>query len=235
MTPAGQQYAEQVHALLIDCADFTGKQMKSNGSHSLTIACAAGTCTLWLGPRIRLFQAAYPDIKVRIIVHESVRNLSTATFDVAIYYFRESLLPYLAGEKIIDERVHAYCAPEYLDGAKLAPHMLLDKTLLVAEDQQLQWMQWCDWFKLCGVSTPKYQYATISNHYPILAQMATQGQGIVLGWEKMIDSLVHDGKLVKASDAYASYGGGYYVVWPTTRRQCMASRLFKEWVQSILT
>jgi DNA-binding CsgD family transcriptional regulator len=42
-TLAGQLYAEQVHALLIDCAEFTAKQMKSNEPHSRTIAYAGGT------------------------------------------------------------------------------------------------------------------------------------------------------------------------------------------------
>jgi LysR family glycine cleavage system transcriptional activator len=232
LTPVGQEYAEKVHGLLTDCADFTGRQMKSSGPRNLTIACAAGTSALWLAPRMHLFRAVHPEIRVRIIIQESVRTLSTAAFDVAMYYFKDALLQDLDGEKVIDENVHAYCSPAYLDGARLPPSALLGKTLLVAEDQQRQWLQWHDWFNLCGVADPKFQHTIASNHYPILAQMATQGQGIVLGWEKMIDPLVVAGKLVKASDACASYGGGYYVVWPITRRQSQPSRLFKEWVQS---
>jgi len=232
LTPGGQEYAEQVHGLLADCANFTGKHMKSSGPHSLTIACAAGTSALWLAPRIHRFRAKHPEIKIRVVIQESVRVLSMAVFDVAMYYFKDNLLPDLAGQKVIEERVRAYCSPDYLRGVKLAPAMLLKKTLLVAEDQQWQWLQWHDWFKLCGVSEPEFQHTITSNHYPILAQMATQGQGILLGWEKIIDPLVAAGKLVKASDACASYGGGYYIVWPTTRRQSVPSQLFNEWVRS---
>jgi DNA-binding transcriptional LysR family regulator len=46
----------------------------------------------------------------------------------------------------------------------------------------------------------------------------------------MIDACLSEGLLVRATQASASHGGGYYVVSPNDRSQNQAARLFTRWV-----
>jgi len=231
LTVVGQRYGEQINCLLSDCAGYTAELMKKQSDLVLTIACASGTANLWLAPRIANFRAMNPDISIRILVRESVVRLTADEFDVGIYYLRDDLPPGLSLQKIIDEKVFAFCSPAYLDRARLGPAELIDKMLLVADEQQRQWMSWHDWFALCGVKVSKLKNTLISNQYPILVQMAVAGQGILLGWDKMIDPLVDGGQLVKASDASASHGGGYYLVCPG-HHESPAVSIFSRWVEA---
>ncbi|CAJ2797722.1 gp58 [Burkholderia pseudomallei] len=231
LTRAGQQYADRVHAILADCVEATALVMKEQTPHSLTIACASGTATLFLADRIAEFSAEHPEVSVRILVREGVFNLNAAEFDIGVYYIRDVPPPGIAGTAIIAEDVHAYCAPTFLAGRRVPPQDLMEATLLVAEEQQRQWMGWRDWFRLTVGEIGFRPARTISaNSYPVLLQLALHGHGAILGWKHMITPLVESGKLVLASDAHASFGGAYQVIWPADRRDTPAVTMFREWL-----
>jgi LysR family transcriptional regulator, glycine cleavage system transcriptional activator len=230
LTMAGQQYAQRVHELLIDCAEFTADLMKDPGPRELTIACAAGTANLFLARRVASFCNAHPDVTVRILVRDGVLHLNPAEFDVGIYYIRELLPPGITGTKLIDEEVGAYCSPSYLQGRILAPHELLEQTLLVADEQQRQWMDWHTWLKLTGAEALRPKQTITANSYPLLLNLALEGQGIILGWDQMVTPLVEAGRLVKASHATATFGGAYHLLWPAERRDTAAVQAFKQWI-----
>lgn len=121
LTRAGQQYADRVHAILADCVEATALVMKEQTPHSLTIACASGTATLFLADRIAEFSAEHPEVSVRILVREGVFNLNAAEFDIGVYYIRDVPPPGIAGTAIVAEDVHAYCAPTFLAGRRVPP------------------------------------------------------------------------------------------------------------------
>lgn len=231
LTRAGQIFAQRVHDILSDCSQATAEVMKQQTPHSITIATASGTASLFLAAKIAKFTQEHPNIAIRIIVREAVFNLSPAEFDIGIYYIRDVPPPAMSGVPFISEVVKAYCAPDFLGKKRVTPQELMSHTLLVADEQQRQWMGWRDWLRLtCGETgfTPKRTITATS--YPLLVQLAVGGQGIILGWSQMIDSLVDSGQLVLACDASATYGGGYQLVWPTDRRDTPAVTTFREWL-----
>ncbi|WP_323118121.1 LysR substrate-binding domain-containing protein [Burkholderia alba] len=234
LTIAGQKYAQRTHELLIDCAEYTSSLMKDSGPNGLTIACAAGTADLFLTKRVSDFCSKHPEISVRILVRDGLVNLSTAEFDIGIYYIRDVMPAGMTGTKIIDEIVGAYCSPGYLGGQLLMPDELIEKTMLVADEQQRQWMNWHDWLRLTGAEAVRPKKTITANSYPLLLNLALHGQGIILGWDKMVTPLVDAGELARASDATASFGGAYHVLWPTDRRETIAVKTFKEWILASL-
>lgn len=230
LTITGQQYVEQIDKLLNHMSDVTRDVMKSDNPMSLTIACASGTASLWLAPRLPDFIHQNPNIKVRIIAREGVSNLAQSEYDVGIYYLRSNPPNGFDAQQIIKEKVHALCSPCYLGGQQLKPCELLNKTLLVADEPQRIWMTWIDWLSLCDVQNTKINHAITANKYLLLVQLAIQGQGLLLGWEGMIDPFIQQGLLVKASDASATLGGGYSLIWPIDRQKILPVRYFKKWV-----
>ncbi|MGG1946920.1 LysR substrate-binding domain-containing protein [Trinickia sp. NRRL B-1857] len=230
LTMAGQQYAQFVHEMLVDCSEYTAKLMKDPGPQELTIASASGTANMFLIQRVTSFSQAHPDITVRILVRDGLLHLNTSEFDVGVYYVRDVIPPGLAGTRIIEEEVGAYCTPSFLGGALLQPDELLEQTLLVADEQQRQWMGWHNWLKLTGAKSTRPKKTITCNSYPLLLNLALRGQGIILGWDKMITPHVTAGQLVRASEATATYGGAYHLLWPAERRDTPAVRAFKNWI-----
>jgi DNA-binding transcriptional LysR family regulator len=230
LTVAGQQYAEQVQRLLVACAEATEDVMKRKGHVELSVACSSGVAVLWLAPRLAAFRAQHPDYRVRLIVNDSLASLAGTDFDIALYYLREGAPSGLAARRLYDEEVFPVCAPSYLHGRKLAVADLPKETLLVLEDAQRQWMSWPTWLTRNGLRDPRIEHELVVNAYPVLVQMAIEGQGIVLGWRHMIDNCLDAGVLVRACDASASLGGGYYAVWPRDRVEPAAARSFRNWL-----
>ena len=76
----------------------------------------------------------------------------------------------------------------------------------------------------------RIEHQILSNQYPVLLQLAMEGQGIVLAWRHMIDACMEQGLLVRACQASASLGGGYYAVWPRERIEHAAARAFRNWL-----
>lgn len=230
LTIAGEGYAKHVQWLLATCSEATFDVMKRYGDQELTIACSSGVAVLWLTPRLGEFRAAHPHVRIRMIVRDGLASLSPAEFDVGVYYIRQRAEPHFTARRLFDEEVYPVCSPSYLAGRTLQPADLVHETLLMQEDGQRQWMAWSEWFRLNQVTMPASPPAVVVNHYPQLVQMAILGQGVVLGWRHMIDACLHDGLLVRATQASASHGGGYYVVSPNDRSQNQAARQFTRWL-----
>jgi DNA-binding transcriptional LysR family regulator len=98
------------------------------------------------------------------------------------------------------------------------------------EDGQRQWMSWQNWMAQNDLGDARIEHQILSNQYPILLQLAMEGHGIVLAWRHMIDACMHAGLLVRACEASASLGGGYYAVWPRDRIEHAAARSFRNWL-----
>ncbi len=231
LTIAGEQYAAQVHHLLTQCAEATHDVMKPYGDLELTVACSSGVALLWLTPRLPAFRAAYPTIKLRLIVRDGLASMSPAEFDVGVYYVRQQAPAEYTARRLFDEEVFPVCAPDYLAGRTLSAADLANETLLRLEDGQRQWMSWSEWFDMNDVDRQKAQPQDITiNSYPQIVQMTILGQGVSLGWRYMIDACIEAGLLVRVTEASASHGGGYYVISPNDRAQNQAARLFSRWL-----
>jgi len=230
LTVSGQCYAEEVQNLLVACAEATETVMKRKGHSELTVACSSGVAVLWLTPRLGRFRAAHPDVHLRLIVNDSLASLSETDFDIGLYYLRDGPLAGLAARRLYDEEVFPVCAPHYLAGRKLLPADLPEEMLLTLEDGQRQWMSWQTWLAQNGHADARIEHKLMANQYPILLQLAMEGQGIVLAWRHMIDACLQAGLLVRACDASASLGGGYYAVWPQDRVEPTVVRTFRSWL-----
>ncbi|ESJ25076.1 LysR family transcriptional regulator [Cupriavidus sp. HPC(L)] len=230
LTVSGQRYAEVVQRLLVGCAEATEDVMKRKGHTELSVACSSGVAVLWLTPRLARFRAAHPDIHLRLVVNDSLASMSGAEFDIGLYYLREGPPPAFAARRLYDEEVFPVCTPGYLRGRSLAPADLVNETLLVLEDAQRNWMSWESWLGQNGLPDARPHHRVVANQYPILLQLAIEGHGIVLAWRHMIDACLRDGLLVRATQASATLGGGYYAVWPRERAEPAAARAFRQWL-----
>lgn len=242
LTRAGETYALKVRALLDDCVQATNEVMKGTGENELTIACTAGVALFWMAPRLSLFRRDYPHINLRLIVRDGLSLLSPFEFDIALYYLKTQTQSGFDTTLLLPEQVGPVCAPGYLTQCRarhevaphdaLKPHHLLGEPLLALEDAQSLWVSWSDWFRYHQLAMPVGTTSVVFNNYPALVEMAVQEQGIALGWRHVIDSQIDEGRLVWACPHWASHGGGYYLITPEERRENIATRCFKAWLQA---
>jgi len=92
-------------------------------------------------------------------------------------------------------------------------------------------MSWPSWFGLSNVELKGTHTKIVSNRYSVILGLAATGQGVALGWETIINPLVENGTLVRASGTDASLGGGFFLTWPAEREHSLPGRRFRVWMR----
>ncbi len=231
LTTAGERYLQRVRYLLEECADATARVMKHAGENEINLACSSGIAQFWIPERLSAFRQAYPDIRFNLIMRDGISTLSSFEFDVGMYYLKQSNIMHFDTIRLFDEEIFPVCSPQYLAGREaFTPEELSQKTLLVLEDAQRQWIGWQEWLELNDLPPINLSNTLRVNHYPPLIELAIQGVGIALAWKRIIDRPLKQGNLVRACAASAQQGGGFYLVTPQQRHENRATRLFKRWL-----
>lgn len=218
LTPRGETYAQQVRKLLGDISQSTAEVMGWNGLPQVTLACTSAMSGLWLSSRLSSLRQLLPDLQIRMKISDSFSDLKSSEFDLAIFYLREPPPGYHV-QALFDEVCYPMCSPEFLSRlpADTSAADLLEQTLLIQDDPQREWTGWRDWFASQDVSfvTPRRTWR--ANNYPFLVQSAVLGDGILLGWEGLVQDYVNSGQLVAAHSGKLAAAGKCYMLTPQDR------------------
>ncbi|MAM59242.1 MAG: LysR family transcriptional regulator [Salinicola sp.] len=236
LAPAGEHYFGVVQRLLRDLRDETARLRRRGGERQLTLASSPTIASIWLARRLPDFQRAHPDIEIRILTVEDPHRLDLAEFDLGIYYHvpREVDPPGLEAEAIFDhEEVAAVCSPVYLErhGSIRDPAELLDRhTLMVVEDHYHDWLTWELWFQALGIEWHPPTHTLRANSFQLLMNATLAGQGITLGWMRLLGAELEQGNLVQALPLTLPSRGRLSLLTPQHRHFTEPMRAFREWV-----
>ncbi|MEO0910761.1 MAG: LysR substrate-binding domain-containing protein, partial [Pseudomonadota bacterium] len=113
---------------------------------------------------------------------------------------------------LMKEKVAAVCSPTFLveNGPFLSSEHLLETQLLsLSRPPSAMWQTWQGWFNGLGIAGERLRSYNSFNNYDMVTQAAVSGQGVALGWLGLIDNVLQEGKLVKATDDVVISDAGY--------------------------
>lgn len=231
LTPRGEIYAEQVRKLLGDISQSTAEVMGWSGLPQVTLACTSAMGSLWLSSRLSALRRLMPDLQIRMKISDSFSELKSSEFDLAIFYLRTPPAGYHA-VPLFDEVCYPMCSPEFLRHLPANPDAgeLLNHTLLIQDDPQREWTGWRDWFASQDVHHFAPRQTWRANNYPFLVQAAVLGDGILLGWEGLVQDFVDNGQLVHAHPGKLAADGKCYILTPQDRYLRPVIRRVIEWL-----
>jgi DNA-binding transcriptional LysR family regulator len=120
---------------------------------------------------------------------------------------------------LFDEQVCAVCSPAYLNEHG-TPESLSDLMAcsLIADDPTSEgWLTWEQWFRALGERPGKLNYGLRTSLYADAVQAARDGQGVVLGWGRLLHEQLASGDLVRVTSAVLPMNDAYYMVVPHGR------------------
>ncbi len=236
LTPAGERYFVLVQRLLRELASGTAALTRRQGSLQLTLASSPTVAAMWLTRQLPELKRACPQLDIRILTMDDPRQMDASEFDLALYYLVPGEME-PAGVQINrifeQEEVIAVCSPAYLHqaGPVTGPRQMLQAhTLLELEDYYHDWLTWQDWFD--GIAEP-YQtpsHTLKTNSYLLLMQAALAGQGIALGWARLLQPYLQEGSLVQALPHNIPSKGYLCLLEPSHRHASAATRQFTRWL-----
>ena len=233
LTAEGERLFGAVTMGLGHISETAAALRRDQGRHQITVCTTIAFAAFWLMPRIDRFKSAHPDLELRFIASDTAVDPRAEGIDIAVRY-GAGRWPGLDAYRLFDEEVFPVCNPAYLEGGPRLDETgdLLDATLLHQEAGEPSWLTWRDWLKSQDVTPPVKIPGPRFNNYTILMQAAQAGQGVALGWRRLIEPLVAAGSLVRPIEASLAAPDAYYTVMPEQSGPSEAARALRDWLHA---
>ncbi|MBW7900107.1 MAG: LysR family transcriptional regulator [Rhodocyclaceae bacterium] len=197
LTPEGEALLRVVGELLERLADVCAGLRAAQRRPQVHITAAVGIASLWLVPRLAVFQQAQPDVDVRISADNRVVDLEREGFDVALRYLAASEVP-AAATLLFEEEVFPVASPQL--AASLPKHVSAEDfahivLLAYDDDRAAPWLSWEPWLTGLGLAGARPKAVLRFNQYDQLVRAAEEGQGVALGRGPLVARAIADGRL----------------------------------------
>jgi putative choline sulfate-utilization transcription factor len=202
----------------------------------LQVATDFAFAAYWLMPRLQRFHQLHPEVDVSLITSERDPASLPAEIDVAIS-FGDGRFKHGEAHLLFREEVFPVCSPQLLEGRPqpLPAAALAQLPLLhLRPESRSRWFDWNGLFRALGIAEAPSPGSLRFDNYTLLIQAAIAGQGVAIGWRRLVDELLAQGLLCRACAGEAHSAFGYYVVLPERKRRQRLTQRFVDWLQSEL-
>jgi DNA-binding transcriptional LysR family regulator len=199
LTPAGQQLQQAVQAALAGIDRSVDAIRGVGATQRVTLSTYASFASLWLVPRLALFQRLHPGIEIRLDASDRVVDLQAEDVDLAIRWVPTGKVPANA-TLLIDDVLAPALSPRLLQGrrlqhpAELAHWPLLDLDDGVPGAKRLNWTTWFDFAGAAAVEATAGRL--VFSFVDQAVQAAIRGQGVALVRSPFLQDCLASGDLV---------------------------------------
>ncbi len=201
----------------------------------LTVSVAPSFGAKWLVPRLVGFQAAHPEIEVRIAGADHMVDFEAEDVDAGVRFGRGGYQG-LQVDRLFDVSVVPVCCPSLLDGDPplRRPEDLAHHTLLHLSSFQLNEAMpaWSMWLKAAGLHDIDATRGPKFNSSALLAEAALAGQGVALVDDSVVSAEIAEGRLVRlfCDQDLAASEFSYFFVYPLHRPRARKIEVFRDWI-----
>jgi LysR family transcriptional regulator, glycine cleavage system transcriptional activator len=195
----------------------------------LTISTTNSFATMWLAPRLGIFQVRHPDLAVRLHSSDQWIDFAQDGIDLAIRGGQEGKWPGVDSRKLVSVRVAPLCSPAFLTQHGPFGHAreLHDQPRLTPDDN---W--WHHWFAEMGAPLPSTgTRGGIRMDSQIMeGRAALAGQGIAILSPFLWQAEVEAGLLVEAMPSDVTHSMSYWIAHPSHNRNVPKVKTFRDWI-----
>lgn len=182
--------------------DLTVRQIRHKASRlTISITTFASLASMWLIPRLEMFQRAHPEIDIRVEASDTALDLETAGIDIALRYGPASRMPAHA-VRMFGEQLTPMASPWLLKNSPPVREALDLKNFTLIESidashTHLDWLTWQRWLEsrqVTGLQPKRWMHF---NYAYQMVQAAMSGQGVVLARLPMVAESLANGDLVE--------------------------------------
>jgi len=227
LTEAGRRAAVGVGRGL-DEIEAAFAELRADDEGTLAVTTTVTFANTWLAWKLGGFQLAHPDIAVRLSAENTVADLSTSGFDVAVRG-GQGPWPGLEAHRLLTQEYTPMCSPAFLkaQGGTLAPRDLLRLPLISPHDPA--WMQWLSDASLADEAVGPLQGVRLDTQAND-GHAAMAGQGIAMLTPFFWKNDTADGRLVQLFPQVSTLGLAYWIVYPQHRARVAKIRRFRDWL-----
>jgi DNA-binding transcriptional LysR family regulator len=251
LSPAGERLVAALRPALA-ALDATVEQLRQSSQRPrVRITTFASFASLWLMPRLPLFQAEHPEVDIAVEASDQIADLDASGQDVALRLARPAHAAVRAdlAQALFEERIAPVCSPRLLAelqrrGTTLRTPADLARTTLIGEVgpggssavayAYLDALSWQAWFQAVGHRDVQPLSWLHLNFTHQTVQAAQAGMGVAMGQLGLIRPLLADGSLVMPLGEPQASGVFYYMVLRERSRERPEVRALVDWLRTQL-
>ena len=231
LTPPGEKLLQAVAMSLGHIATVADELRHERRGRALTVATSLAFSAFWLMPRLPAFHATNPGLELRLSTSDSEVDWYAEDVDVAVVFGPQDRSGWRS-ETLFGDQVIAVCRPDYFGNRKPpeAIEDLQEELLLQIDSPYISWSSWPDWFQRNAVPLRRDCRGPRFNNYSIAIQAALDGQGLVLGWRRLVAPQLRDGRLIQVTSGSVTPDESYVLITPESLRAERRLRAFCDWI-----
>ncbi|MGT2476433.1 LysR substrate-binding domain-containing protein [Paraburkholderia terrae] len=198
----------------------------------LVLAATSAFSHFRLLPRLASLKKAQPNLQLRLSTQMFTADLRHKEIDVAVRFGNGRWSDGTA-TLLFDEEVFPVCSPKWVESRGM-PQTLEDvanAALIESDSTSEGWMGWEAWFNAVGLRPLRLNFALRCSLYTDAIQAARYGEGIALGWGRLVHDLVETGELVRLPVASFKPNDAYFIVVPHGRTITAATDGLIDWLR----
>jgi LysR family glycine cleavage system transcriptional activator len=169
-----------------------------DGGQRVTLSTYASFASLWLAPRLALFQRRHPQIEIRLDASDRVVDLGAENVDMAVRWVPNPRVP-PGATLLVDDVMAPAVSPRLLQHLRpRRPADLVQWPLLDLDDTVpgAQRLNWATWFEFAGAGPVQPQAGRLVFSFVDQAvQAAIRGQGVALVRSPFLQDCLASGDL----------------------------------------
>lgn len=234
LTPAGRLLFPRVRDGFDRFARGAELLRRSRMSDDLRVQVYVTVAVRWLIPRLHRFQAANPNIVVRVNTSVLDWDFDSEIADLGLVCTLEPERPGLDYDLLFEALLFPVCTPALAQaGLGLRqPVELVNHALLQVYTTALDWQLWLD---AAGVPNLKGRAAPQFDSYLLAIEAALDGQGVALAPHFMVAEDLRSGRLVRPFPIEVRQPARWYLACQSDRAGERAIEAFRSWLKAEIT
>lgn len=230
LTEKGEFYFKHVQEGIHILLQATQSLMDPTREQQIRMSVVPFFATRWLMPRLESFQAQHPGWELAIQTSTQKSDFDREDLDLVIRRGAGNW-PGLTQHLLLEEELIAVALPSL--AARITSLQDLKKASLLYNSQVPG--EWQDWFAQLGEDfSPPTARLEFQNNSQIL-EACLAGAGIALMDRRLLQQELEDRRVVPAFKASVCGMRNHYLVYPEGHGNHASIKLFRDWLQSILT
>jgi len=229
LTPEGRELSEVLARSFAEIAHCVGALRGQRQGRRITVGATSAFTHYWLMPRLGRFWARHDSV-VDHVLSDREADLTSSRIDLSIRY---GAGPWDGQDsaRLFADLVYPVAAPDQPEVATVAADLsaLLDARLIELSGVDARWLDWSGFLPQVGL-TGRARRRRHVNSYIIAVEAAMNGQGVTLGWHRLVRPLVEAGRLVRVGSGCVWTPHAYHVTWRRNRTLPPEIAAFRDWL-----
>lgn len=232
LTRDGEVLFRAIAASLVQVQGAVRQLTERDRERPVVVNLTIGFASCFLLRRLGAFRSAHPEVELELVSRDLNESYREDMADVVILFERPDRAPGERRRVVLEEQMIAVAAPGALGGgavslSDLGAHRVLK---LNASSHADDWARFLDG---SGVALDPAQPTTRFNSFMVYLQAALNGDGVAIGWRRLLGDHLASDQLEIVFDRSAPADRAYVCCLTESGARSASARAFQDWLADL--